>query len=61
MAGRTKRVTQKYIDFSGGYQGFVSPLLLKTNETPFAYNTDMSRPGQLRKAAGYAQIGTGVG
>jgi len=61
MAGRTKRVTQKYIDFSGGYQGFVSPLLLKTNETPFAYNTDMSRPGQLRKAFGYAQIGTGVG
>lgn len=61
MAGRTKRVTQKYIDFSGGYQGFVSPLLLKTNETPFAYNTDTSRPGQLRKAFGFAQIGSGIG
>jgi len=60
-SGRTKRVTQKYIDFTGGYQGFVSPLLLKTNETPFCYNVDISRPGQLKKAPGYAQIGTGVG
>lgn len=61
MAGRTKRVTQKYIDFSGGYQGFVSPLLLKANETPFAYNVDLSRPGQLRKAQGFSQIGSGNG
>lgn len=61
MPGRTKRVTQKYLDFSGGYQGFVSPLLLKVNETPFCYNVDCSRPGQLRKSLGFAQIGSGNG
>lgn len=61
MVGRTKRVTQKYLDFSGGYQGFVSPLLLKANETPFCYNVDSSRPGELRKALGFEQLGTGTG
>ena len=58
---RSKRVTQKYIDFSGGYQTFTSPLLLKLNETPFCYNVDISKPGKLGKALGYAQIGSGSG
>jgi len=58
---RSKRVTQKYIDFSGGYQTFTSPLLLKVNESPFLYNVDISKPGILAKALGYAQIGTGTG
>lgn len=60
-SGRTKRVTQKYVDFTGGHQGFVSPLLLKSNETPFCYNVDISKPGQLKKALGYLQIGSGTG
>lgn len=58
---RSKRVTQKYIDFSGGHQTFTSPLLLKVNESPFLYNVDISKPGILGKALGYAQIGTGTG
>lgn len=58
---RSKRVTQKYVDFSGGYQTFTSPLLLKVNESPFLYNVDISKPGILAKALGYAQIGTGTG
>ncbi len=58
---RSKRVTQKYLDFSGGYQTFTSPLLLNVNESPFLYNVDISKPGKLGKALGYAQIGTGVG
>ena len=58
---RSKRVIQKYIDFSGGYQTFTSPLLLKVNESPFLYNVDMSKPGILAKSLGYAQIGTGTG
>lgn len=58
---RSKRVTQKYIDFSGGYQTFTSPLLLKVSESPFLYNVDISKPGKLGKALGYAQIGTGTG
>lgn len=58
---RSKRVTQKYIDFSGGYQAFTSPLLLKVNESPFLYNVDISKPGKLKKSLGFAQIGTGTG
>jgi len=58
---RSKRVIQKYIDFSGGYQTFTSPLLLKVNESPFLYNVDISKPGILGKSLGFAQIGTGVG
>lgn len=58
---RSKRVVQKYIDFSGGYQTFTSPLLLKVNESPFLYNVDISKPGILGKSLGYAQIGTGAG
>lgn len=59
--GRTKRQTEKYYDFTGGYQGFVSPLLLKSNETPFCYNVDVSKPGRLLKAYGYSQFGSGDG
>ena len=58
---RSKRVIQKYIDFSGGYQTFTSPLLLQVNESPFLYNVDISRPGKLQKAYGFAQLGSGVG
>jgi len=58
---RSKRVVQKYVDFSGGYQTFTSPLLLKVNESPFLYNVDISKPGILAKSLGYAQIGTGTG
>ena len=50
---RSKRVIQKYIDFSGGYQTFTSPLLLKVNESPFLYNVDISKPGILAKSLGY--------
>lgn len=58
---RSRRVIQKYVDFSGGYQTFTSPLLLKLNETPFLYNMDISKPGKLQKALGFAQIGSGNG
>jgi len=58
---RSKRVTQKYIDFSGGYQTFTSPLLLNINESPFLYNVDISKPGILGKSLGFAQIGSGTG
>ena len=58
---RSKRVVQRYVDFSGGYQTFTSPLLLKVNESPFLYNVDISKPGILAKSLGFAQIGTGVG
>jgi len=58
---RSKRVVQKYLDFSGGHQSFTSPLLLRVNESPFLYNVDISRPGKLQKAYGFAQIGSGVG
>lgn len=58
---RSKRVIQKYIDFSGGYQTFTSPLLLNINESPFLYNVDISKPGILGKSLGFAQIGTGTG
>jgi len=58
---RSKRVVQKYLDFSGGHQSFTSPLLLRVNESPFLYNVDISKPGILAKSLGYAQIGTGTG
>lgn len=58
---RSKRVIQKYIDFSGGHQSFTSPLLLQVNESPFLYNVDIGRPGKLLKSYGFAQIGSGVG
>lgn len=58
---RSKRLNQEYIDFSGGIQGFTSPLLLNEEETPLCYNVDIRQPGILQKAAGYAQLGSGSG
>ena len=58
---RTTRVKTKYNDFSGGVQVFTSPLWLADNETPFCKNVDISRPGELRKALGYTELGTVTG
>lgn len=58
---RSKRLNQEYIDFSGGIQGFTSPLLLNEEETPLCYNVDIRQPGMLQKAGGYAQLGSGTG
>jgi hypothetical protein len=58
---RSKRLNQEYIDFSGGIQGFTSPLLLNEEETPLCYNVDIRQPGILQKAGGYAQLGSGSG
>ena len=58
---RTKRQRKNYIDFSGGVQGFTSPLLLNENESPLFVNADIRRPGKLRKTGGFLQIGSGSG
>jgi len=58
---RTSRVKTKYNDFSGGVQVYTSPLWLNDNETPYCQNVDVSRPGELRKAYGYSQLGTDTG
>lgn len=58
---RTSRVKTKYNDFSGGVQVYTSPLWVTDNETPFCQNIDISRPGELRKALGYTQLGTTTG
>ena len=58
---RTPRVKTKYNDFSGGVQVYTSPLWLNDNETPFCQNVDISRPGELRKAYGYTQLGSATG
>jgi hypothetical protein len=58
---RTSRVKNKYNDFSGGVQVYTSPLWTTDNETPFCQNVDISRPGELRKALGYTQLGTTTG
>lgn len=58
---RTKRIRAKYNDFAGGIQTYTSPFWLADNETPFCKNVDLSRPGEIRKAFGYSQLGTGTG
>lgn len=58
---RTPRGKNKYNDFSGGVQIYTGPLWVKDNETPFCQNIDISRPGELRKAFGYTQLGTATG
>lgn len=58
---RSKRLNQEYIDFSGGIQGFTSPLLLNEEESPLCYNVNIRQPGILQKANGYAQLGSGSG
>ena len=58
---RTPRVKTKFNDFSGGVQVYTSPLWIKDNETPFCKNIDINRPGELRKATGYSQLGTATG
>ena len=58
---RSKRTRENYMDFSGGLQGFTSPLLLNTNETPLCTNMDIRRPGKLRKSGGFLQLGSGTG
>jgi hypothetical protein len=58
---RTGRVKTKYNDFSGGVQVYTSPLWVKDNETPFCKNVDISRPGKLKKALGYTELGTETG
>lgn len=58
---RTTRVKTKYNDFNGGIQIYTSPLWVADNESPFCKNVDLSRPGILRKARGYMQLGTATG
>lgn len=53
---RSQRQNQKYVDFSGGYQNFTSPLLLKSNESPLCINVDISRSGILSKAKGFGVL-----
>lgn len=61
MKTRTPRAKAKYSDFSGGVQVFTGPLWVKDNETPYCQNIDISRPGELKKALGYTQVGTATG
>ena len=58
---RTGRVKTKYNDFSGGVQVYTSPLWVQDNESPFCKNIDLSRPGVLRKALGYSELGSASG
>jgi len=58
---RTPRTKTKYNDFSGGVQVYTSPLWVKDSETPFCKNVDISRPGKLKKALGYTELGTATG
>lgn len=58
---RTRRIKTKYSDFSGGVQAYTSPLWLQANESPFCQNIDISRPGEIRKAMGYEELGTSTG
>ena len=58
---RTTRVKTKYNDFNGGIQIYTSPLWVGDNESPFCKNVDLSRPGILRKAQGYTQLGSATG
>lgn len=58
---RTTRIKTKYNDFSGGVQAYTSPLWVAANESPFCKNCDISRPGELRKALGFTELGTASG
>lgn len=58
---RTARIKTKYNDFSGGIQAYTSPLWLQANESPCCKNIDIHRPGEIRKAMGYEELGTSTG
>lgn len=57
---RTGRLKVKYNDFSGGYQTFTSPLWTSNNEAQWCKNIDIRKPGTLKKALGYSQVGSGT-
>lgn len=58
MEQRTKRLTKSYNDFSGGLQEYTSPLWNRENESKFALNVDVRKPGVLTKGTGYSQHGS---
>lgn len=58
METRTQRQTTRYNDFGGGLQEFTSPLLMAQNESPFAKNVNLRKPGILMKCDGYSQYGS---
>lgn len=57
---RTQRFSKTYRDFSGGVQELTSPLWMQDNESPFATDVDIRKPGILGKSLGYSEAGSGT-